>query len=134
MRRTDRRTFLQHAAALAAACVGGRVVAGPKETAMLPIVDTHQHLWDLTKFRLPWMKEGDVFNTSNVMSDYLKATAGLNVVKTVYMEVDVAPEQQTEEAEYVIDLCKRPDTPMVAAVISGRPASEAFPKYMSQFK
>ncbi len=101
---------------------------------MLPIVDTHQHLWDLTKFRLPWLKEGDVFNKSHVMSDYLKATAGLNVVQTVYMEVDVAPEQQTAEAEYVIDLCRRPDTPMVAAVIGGRPASEAFPKYMGRFR
>ena len=75
-----------------------------------------------------------MFNKSHVMSDYLKATAGLNVVKTVYMEVDVAPEQQTEEAEYVIGLCERADTPMVAAVISGRPASDGFPKYIGRFK
>ncbi len=101
---------------------------------MLPIVDTHQHLWDLTKFRLPWLKEGDVFNKSHVMSDYLKATAGLNVVKSVYMEVDVAPEQQTAEAEYVVGLCQRADNPMVAAVISGRPASDGFATYIGQFK
>jgi L-fuconolactonase len=134
MHPTDRRTFLKTAASLTAACVGGSVLAAPKENGMLPIVDTHQHLWDLTKFRLPWLKEGDVFNKSHVMSDYLKATAGLNVVKTVYMEVDVAPEQQMEEAEYVIGLCQRADTPMVAAVISGRPASDAFAKYIGQFK
>jgi predicted TIM-barrel fold metal-dependent hydrolase len=134
MHRTDRRTFLKSAASLAAVCATGAAVAAPQETAMLPIVDTHQHLWDLKKFRLPWLREGDVFNKSHLMSDYLKATAGLNVVKTIYMEVDVAPEQQTEEAQYVIGLCQRADTPMVAAVISGRPASEAFPKYMNQFK
>jgi len=134
MRRTDRRGFLKRAASLTAVCVGGELLAAPKETAMLPIVDTHQHLWDLTKFRLPWLKEGDALNESHVMSDYLKATAGLNVVRTVYMEVDVAPEQQTEEAEYVIDLCKRADAPMAAAVIGGRPASDAFPKYIGQFK
>ena len=119
----NRRQFLSAAAAATAAAVG-------KSTPMLPIVDTHQHLWDLTKFRLPWLKEGDVFNKSHVMSDYLKATAGLNVVKTIYMEVDVAPEQQNEEAEYVIGLCKRADKPMVAAVISGRPASDGFAKYI----
>ena len=134
MRRTDRRSFLKRAASLAAVCVRGELLAAPKETAMLPIVDTHQHLWDLSKFRLPWLKGGDVFNKSHVMSDYLKATAGLNVVQTVYMEVDVAPEQQTEEAEYVIGLCERADTPMAAAVIGGRPASDAFPKYIGQFK
>jgi predicted TIM-barrel fold metal-dependent hydrolase len=123
----DRRQFLSAAAAATVAAVG-------KSKPMLPIVDTHQHLWDLTKFRLPWLKEGDVFNKSHVMSDYLKATAGLNVVKTIYMEVDVAPEQQNEEAEYVIGLCQRADNPMVAAVISGRPASDAFPKYIRQYK
>ena len=132
MNRTDRRTFLKHAASLAAAPLLGS--AAPKEDEMLPIVDTHQHLWDLTKFRLPWLKKGDVFNKSHVMADYLQATAGLNVVKTVYMEVDVAPEQQTEEAEYVIDLCRRADNPMAAAVISGRPASDGFAKYIGQFR
>ena len=134
MSRDDRRDFLKRAASLAAACAAGAAAAVPKETAMLPIVDTHQHLWDLTKFRLPWLKKDDVFNKSHVMSDYLQATAGLNVVKSVYMEVDVAPEQQTEEAEYVIGLCQRADNPMVAAVISGRPASDAFPKYIGRFK
>jgi L-fuconolactonase len=123
----DRRQFLSAAAAATVGAVG-------KNKPMLPIVDTHQHLWDLTKFRLPWLKEGDVFNKSHVMSDYLAATAGLNVVKTIYMEVDVAPEQQNEEAEYVIGLCQRADNPMVAAVISGRPASDAFAKYIRQYK
>ena len=123
----NRRQFLSAAVAAAGAAVGTNDMT-------LPIVDTHQHLWDLTKFRLPWLKKDDAFNKSHVMSDYLQATAGLNVVKTVYMEVDVAPEQQTEEAEYVIGLCQRADNPMVAAVISGRPASDAFPKYIDQFK
>ena len=68
------------------------------------------------------------------MSDYLQATHGLHVVKTVYMEVDVTPEQQPAEAEYVIDLCKRADNPMVAAVISGRPASDGFAKYLEPYK
>jgi predicted TIM-barrel fold metal-dependent hydrolase len=130
-----RRQFLQRATALTAAA--GLSVSSPipaEEPAALPIVDTHQHLWDLTKFRLPWLKKDDVFNKSHVMADYLQATAGLNVVKTVYMEVDVAPEQQTEEAEYVIDLCQRADNPMAAAVISGRPASDDFAKYIGQFR
>src|SRR5205823_6408401 len=62
------------------------------------------------------------------------ATQGLNVVKTVYMEVDVDPTQQVQEAEHVIDLCQRKDNPMVAAVISGRPASDGFKAYIEKFK
>jgi predicted TIM-barrel fold metal-dependent hydrolase len=99
--------------------------------AMLPIIDTHQHLWDLDKFRLPWIKKDSPLARSYLMSDYLKATAGLNVVKSIYMEVDVDPAQQTEEAKYVIDICEQGKTPMVAAVISGRPASDDFKKYIT---
>jgi L-fuconolactonase len=49
-------------------------------------------------------------------------------------EVDVEPAQQQAEADYVIDVCKRGETPMVAAVVSGRPASDGFQKYVMQFK
>jgi predicted TIM-barrel fold metal-dependent hydrolase len=101
---------------------------------MIPIVDTHQHLWDLTKFRLPWLKEGSPLARSFLMADYLNATAGLNVVKAVYMEVDVVPQQQSAEAQYILDICKQGNPPTVAAVISGRPASEGFKTYIEPFK
>lgn len=106
-------------------------------TAPIPIIDTHQHLWDLTKFKLPWhaTEEGaDVLKKSYVTKDYLAATQSVNVVQTVYMEVDVAPEQQDAEADYVLDLCQRNDNPMSGAVISGRPAeAQRFAKYMERF-
>ena len=129
-----RRQFLQSLGA--AAVIGG---AGPvsmrnacamesRVNETVPIIDTHQHLWDVTRFKLPWHKGEDTkpLQRSFVMSDYLEATRGLNVVKTVYMEVDVAPEQQIAEAEYVIELCERGDNPMKAAVISGRPGTPGF--------
>jgi L-fuconolactonase len=69
-----------------------------------------------------------------VMKDYFEATAGLPIAKTVYMEVDVDPAQQVQEAEYVIDLCKRDDNPMAAAVISGRPGEPGFKEYITRYK
>jgi predicted TIM-barrel fold metal-dependent hydrolase len=100
----------------------------------LPIVDTHQHLWDLTRLRLPWLKPGGELHRSFLIKDYLEATEGLNVVKAVYMEVAVAPEQKLAEAEYVVGLCRRGDNPTVAAVIGGMPASEGFKDYIGRFK
>jgi predicted TIM-barrel fold metal-dependent hydrolase len=91
-------------------------------------------LWDLSKFRLPWHKKDSPLARSLLMDDYRQATAGLNVIKAVYMEVDLDPAQQTAEAEYVIDLCRRPGSPTVAGVISGRPASDGFESYISRFK
>src|SRR5262249_37344070 len=104
------------------------------EQASLPIVDTHEHLWDLTKFNLPWTKGNEKLGRSFVTKDYLEATKGLNLVKSVYMEVDVDPAQQVQEAEYVIDLCQRNDNPMVAAGISGRPATSEFKAYITKHK
>src|SRR5262245_1711086 len=101
---TSRREFLQSMAAVtagAAALQASPSTFAKDETVTdLPIIDTHQHLWDLKKFTLPWHAAEDVpsLRRSFVMSDYLEATKGLNVVKTVYMEVDVAPEQQVAEA------------------------------------
>jgi L-fuconolactonase len=141
----DRRAFLNvsaRGAAAAAMIPGGAALslaASQKEPTVnssgaLSIVDTHQHLWDLTKFNLPWTKDEKKLARSFVTKDYLAATQGLSVVKTVYMEVDVEPSQQVQEAEYVIDLCRRNDNPMVAAVISGRPASAEFKAYITKFK
>src|SRR5690349_7500806 len=113
-----RRELLRAGAAaglgLFAGTAAGRAAARNKEGSVettgahnMPIVDTHQHLWDLSRFRLPWLQGAGPINRSFVMKDYLEATAGLNVLKTVYMEVDVEPAQQSQEADYVIDLCQR---------------------------
>jgi predicted TIM-barrel fold metal-dependent hydrolase len=99
-----------------------------------PIIDPHQHLWDLSRFRLPWLERGSALDRSFVTRDYLMATQGLNVVKAVYMEVDVEPSQQVAEADYVLDICRQGNTPMAAAVISGRPASDEFGAYLDRFR
>lgn len=133
---TNRRRFLQQSAALGAglALAGADAFAAP-QAKPLPIVDTHQHLWDKKLFNLPWLKNPKVqtINRSYLMADYLKATKGLNVVKTVYMEVNVHPSQQVKEAEYVIGLCRRRDNPMAAAVIGGSPQEKSFLKYAERF-
>jgi len=130
----DRRAFL--AAATAATVLAPAAVAQEKKDkpAMLPVIDTHQHLWDLTKFKLGWLKKGDPLDGQFTPTEYAVAVAGLNVVKSVYMEVDVVEEQQQAEADYVTELCKDGKTTMAAAVVSGRPASPKFATYVGQFK
>src|SRR6185295_1899368 len=114
----DRRTFIQ---TTVAGLAGSAALAA--EDKAIPIIDTHQHLWDIKQFKLPWLKSAPALAKNYLMSDYLQAVEGLHVVKSVYMEVDVDPTQQQKEAEFVIGICERGDTPMRAAVISGRPAA-----------
>jgi L-fuconolactonase len=103
------------------------------------IVDTHLHLWDLKILRLPWVASAtgrarDVLAHDHLLSDYAEATRDLKVTRAVYMEVDVAESDQIKEAEYVTGICEEGRSPMVAAVISGRPASDGFGDYLDRFK
>jgi len=127
-----RRDFLR--TATAASLAGLSASATARVDASPPIVDTHQHLWDLARLDLPWLKGApQVINRSFVPADFLEATEGLNVVKTVYMEVDVAPEQQVREAEYVIGFCREPGATMAGAVIGGSPQEKPFADYVKRF-
>jgi predicted TIM-barrel fold metal-dependent hydrolase len=145
--RLDRRDFLTRMAALPpalalASTLPSAAAGAEDEKKVLPIIDTHQHLWDLKKFKLPWLARNKELARSYLMADYLAAADEVaklpvkpgqppaRIVKTVYMEVDVAPEQQQAEADYVIDICKEGKSPMMAAVISGRPNSEGFAGYI----
>lgn len=137
----QRREFIK-TAALAAAGAGAATHAdaapvnqpAQPEPKMPRIVDTHVHLWDLNRFRLPWLAKDSPLARSHVIKDYQTAIEGLNVVKGVYMEVDVDPKQHVAEAEYVLDICQKGNTPLVAAVIGGRPASADFQKYIQRFR
>jgi predicted TIM-barrel fold metal-dependent hydrolase len=144
----QRRQFLADAAtwagvaAAGASCVAANRIleaAQSKDEAAPgghePIVDPHQHLWDLEKLKLSWLSNPAMasLNRSFVTPDYLEATKGLNVVKAVYMEVDCDVDYQEREAEYALGLCQRGDSPTVGAVIGGRPASSGFGKYLEKF-
>lgn len=138
----NRRQFLRQTAqaTLLTGSLGGLQVApAPAEEASStvapqPIVDTHQHLWDLTKLRLSWLRGSPQLNRSHLPKDYVKASAGLNIVKAVYMEVAADADWQVAEAEYVLDLCRRGDTPTVAAVIGGCPGDDSFRSYIMRYK
>jgi len=72
------------------------------------IIDTHQHLWDKSRFHLPWLKNRPSLDRCYLMNDYLEATKDLGkfpsgerkglargkIVKTIYMEGDLDPAQQ----------------------------------------
>src|SRR5438874_734504 len=66
-----RRQFVLGAVGAAAAITsfGGAAEPGPD-----PIIDTHQHLWDLKRFKLPWLANaGERLNRSYRLADYAKA-------------------------------------------------------------
>lgn len=130
--RLSRREFVRSAAgaALGSALISHAWVRGAP--AGMLIIDTHQHLWDLSLITPPWLSSApDVLRKSYRTEEYLEATKGLNI-KTVYMEVDVAPEDKVAEADYVGELCRGGKAPTRAAVMGGNPAAEYFAPYARQ--
>lgn len=49
------------------------------------------------------------------VDDYRRAGEGLNIVKAIYVEVDVDPTQQEQEACAVAELCRRGQSVLAAA-------------------
>lgn len=126
----NRRTFLQAAAATP---LLGLIPKSPNDPSP-KIIDTHQHLWEIPRQSLPWLAGApEVLRTSYTTAKYREATAGLNVVGAVYMEVDVAPDQLEAEAESILASVKKGQSPTKAAVIGGRPASPKFADYLARF-
>ena len=128
----SRRDFLAiSAAAAGTSLLGSTVTAATAPADLIPAIDTHQHLWDLKKLQLPWLAGApQILKQDYGLPEYAAATAGLNVVQAVYMEVDVRPEDHVLEAETLINICRSKKAPTVAAVISGRPGLETFSDYI----
>ena len=130
----NRRHFLLGSAMLAidygdAVCEESKRPAG-----IVPIVDTHQHLWNLRQFRLPWLKAGGELTRDFTMADYENATEGLGITKAIYMEVAVAPEQKLAEAKHIVKVCEDESNPTCAAVIGGLVLEDSFEDYILQFR
>ena len=132
----SRRQFLSTSAAAAVAVALNKTVnASANEAAAdIPIVDSHQHLWDLSQVQPPWLSGAPkILSQTYGLAEYAKATEGLNVVQAVSMEVDVAPEDQVKEADTLLEICRSKKGPTVAAVISGRPGQESFAPYIRRY-
>ncbi len=107
----------------------------------VPIVDAHQHFWDLGRNYLPWLcdeppirfRYGDyrALRRNYLPADYWRDSAGHQVVKTVYVETEWNPEDPIGESRWVQQIIEqtgwphaivagaRLDDPGVEAVLAG---------------
>lgn len=139
MNRINRRTFIGGASTLAAATLLGCSHSADQQVKIngnqRQIVDAHVHVWNLQQFHLPWLdRAGPLLDRNYTVADYEQAIEGLNIVRSYYVEVDVAPDQKKAEARYVTELCAHWQTPLRAAILGGTPGKPGFRAYIDQFK
>ena len=80
----------------------------------LPIVDAHQHFWDLERNYLPWLcdeeaipfRYGDysALRRNYLPPDYRRDAAGHNVVRTVYVETEWDPRDFVGETRWLQEI------------------------------
>ncbi len=98
----------------------------------MKIVDTHQHLWDLDLFRYAWLQQLPDLNRSFRMNDYLAATNGLAIEKSVHLEADVDEPFMLDETMHLLRLADCADNPLEGVVACGRPESKEFKTYVEK--
>lgn len=82
-----------------------------------PIVDSHVHLWDPVKYRIPWLDHNPAINSVADLALYDQATAGLTVEAIVYLQVEVAEVYSLLEARDIAALTD----PRVQAIVAWAP-------------
>ena len=71
-----------------------------------PIVDTHLHIWDLTRIRYPWLSNVPKLNRNHLIEDYRRACSPVEVAKMVFVQCECDPAQFREEAEWVTQVAR----------------------------
>ncbi|WP_163559410.1 amidohydrolase family protein [Halomonas sp. NO4] len=99
----------------------------------LPIIDAHQHFWDLERNYIPWLcdeplipfRYGDyrAIRHNYLPADYRRDTANFRVVGSVFVETEWDPRTPLDETCWVHELADREDLPtvMVAQARLDRP-------------
>ncbi|MAI66623.1 MAG: amidohydrolase [Phycisphaerae bacterium] len=97
---------------------------------MLDIIDTHQHLWNLDRLKLPWVNGVPELNRSYKFNDYLKAAEISGVTRTVYMEVDAHPDHKQKEIDDMTLHCQEDSDLMLGMVVSTDPGKPGFTEFL----
>lgn len=83
------------------------------------IIDTHLHLWDIKKFRYPWLDEIPALNRTFSLDDYNKACGSVKVGKMVFMQCECLPSQYLQEVGWITELSKTDDR--ISGIVSWAP-------------
>src|SRR5262245_18919332 len=98
----------------------------------MKIIDTHQHLWDLERFNYSWTSKSPKLDRSFLMSDYLEAANGIELVNSVHVEADVDEPFMLGETRWILDLAEREDNPLSGFVSVARPEYDNFRELIEQ--
>ena len=69
-----------------------------------PIIDSHVHLYDVERFRYPWLHGVPKLKQTSLMTDLDRERGAVEIEKIVFVEVAIAPGLHLDEAAFVQEL------------------------------
>ena len=99
-----------------------------------PMIDTHQHLIEPNRFHYPWLVEVPQLQDTFDLPLYLSKTSDTAISGTIFMEVDVAPEDQAAEAAHFCELADDPSTSLLGVIAGCRPEHDDFAEQVRRLK
>jgi L-fuconolactonase len=88
----------------------------------VPIVDAHVHLWEPTRFRMPWLDGNKTLNRPYSLADYREQTAGLPITAIVYLQVEVRPAYGLLEARWAAE--RAAEDNLIQAIVAWAPLED----------
>lgn len=83
-----------------------------------PIIDSHVHLWDPRRFRMPWLDDIPELRRAFGTAEYSEDARQLPVSGVVYVQVDVTPAYGLLEARWAVE------QPLVEGVVAWAPMED----------
>ena len=84
-----------------------------------PLVDTHLHLWDLSRLRYPWLASVPSLKRNHLIEDYRRACGPVAVAKMVFLQCECDPGQYQAEADWVTEVAKA--DPRICGIVPWAP-------------
>ncbi|MGH7100877.1 MAG: amidohydrolase family protein [Acetobacteraceae bacterium] len=84
-----------------------------------PIVDSHVHLYDTSRFSYPWLANVPMIAKSHLPADFERARGGVTVERIVFAEADVAEGESVAEARFIAELATK-DTRIQGIIAAAR--------------
>ena len=88
----------------------------------LPLVDSHIHLWEVSKYsgiKYPWLDSHPELNKSFLLKELRDATQSFPVKSFVFVQADCEPSQSLAEVEWVTKLAEK--NPRICGIVAHAP-------------
>jgi predicted TIM-barrel fold metal-dependent hydrolase len=98
------------------------------------MIDSHLHLIEPDRFGYPWLTGVPELHGNFNLKSYRAESSKTGITASIFMEVDVAEQDQAAEAQYFCTLAEDPSSKILGVVAGCRPESSDFDEQLTRIR